>query len=95
MWDYPEAIGTLTEALPAPENRQIGLLGDAVRRYHGAVRPGTVPGHGPNGKSRSIVLVLRGVRLYAVLGDGREIDERDANRLDTANKAVAVCFEFG
>ena len=50
---YPEAIGTLTEAMPTPENRQIGLCGGAVRRYHGAVRPGTVPGHGPNGKSRS------------------------------------------
>ena len=49
---YPEAIGTLTEALPTPENRQIGLFGGAVRPYHGAVRPGTVPGQGPTGKSR-------------------------------------------
>ena len=26
--------------------------------------------------------------------DGRQIDEREANKLDTANKAVAICFEF-
>ena len=29
---YPDAIGTLTEALPTPEDQQTGLFGDAVRR---------------------------------------------------------------
>ena len=47
----PEAIGTLTEAAQTPENRQIGIVGGAVRLYHGAVEPGTVPGQGSHGKS--------------------------------------------
>ena len=46
-----EAIGMLTEGLPTPEKRNIGFIAGRVRRYHGAVRPGTVPGHRPTGKS--------------------------------------------
>ncbi len=74
-----------------PKSRQKGLLsGRASFILHWCA--GLLLVAMSNGKCRIIM-----VRLYAkqCLRTDGEIDERDANRLGTANQAMAVCLEAG